>query len=82
LKLSIYQLLYEEAKPFAPTFITSIAMFDEKTRAPFLFIVQLDDGSVGIISADSDSIVPIPVNKMPLLAQRDIARSKGQQQKV
>ena len=82
LKLSVYQLLYEEAKPFAPTFITSIAMFDEKTRAPFLFIVQLDDGSVGILSADSDKILPIPMNKMPLLAQRDIARSKGQQQKV
>jgi hypothetical protein len=82
LKLSVYQLLYEEAKPFSPSFLTSIAMFDEKTRAPFLFFVQLDDGSVGIISAESDGIAPIPMNKMPLLAQRDIARSKAQQQKV
>lgn len=82
LKLSVYELLYEEDKPFAPSFLTSIAMFDEKNRAPFLFIVQLDDGSVGIVSGDSEGIVPIPMNKMPLLAQRDIARSKDKQQKV
>jgi hypothetical protein len=51
-------------------------MFDEKTRAPFLFIVQLDDESVGFLSYSADTIVPIPSNRLPLHLQRDIALAK------
>ena len=60
---------------FNPETLISILRFDEKTVAPFLFIVQMDDETVGILSASSDIITPIERNRLPVLAQRDISRA-------
>lgn len=74
LKYSIIQMIYEEDTPLNPEIFISIYKIDDKSRAPFLFFVQLDDGSVGILSSTRDIISPIAFQNLPPLLQRDILR--------
>jgi hypothetical protein len=77
LKYSVVQMMYEEDTPLNPEIFISIYKIDDKTRAPFLFFVQLDDGSVGILSSTSDMISAIPLQKLPPLLVPRALRSKN-----
>ena len=70
LKVSVYQLMYEPDSPLNPSAFISVAMYEEKTRLPFLFIVQLDDGRVGMLTMGD--MTPIPFPKLPGVIQKNV----------
>jgi len=72
LKFSIIQVAYSENTPVEPEIIISIVSVDNKTDLPFLFIVQLDNGEVGMISSSSETILPI--DKKIFLGYKNIMR--------
>jgi hypothetical protein len=72
LKFSILQVAYSENTPVDPEITISIVSVDNKTDLPFLFIVQLDNGEVGMISSSSETILPI--DKKIFLGYKNIMR--------
>lgn len=74
LKMSIYQMMYEEDNPVSYEALIVPATIEKKGYAPFLFIVQLADGSVGVLSSSSDSIQPIAWSSMPGKTQLEIMK--------
>jgi len=66
LKLSIYQMIYEPGNPVPPNPIIVKLQLNAKERpAPFLFLVQLPDERVGMITMSMNVLEPIPYDKIP-----------------
>jgi hypothetical protein len=76
LKLSIYQVVFPPGNPVAlEPLMVKVLVGPPPKKAPVLFFVQLPDGRVGTVSADSTAKTPIPFETLP-------ANVKGRLQKA
>jgi hypothetical protein len=70
--MSVYQVTYEEDNPVPPTPL--IAKFyiskDSGGKTPYIFIVKLPDGRVGVVSQDSKIFQAIPYESLPRNIQK------------
>ena len=64
LGLSVFQLIYEKNSPVKPSSLITMNRKENGEFMPVLFIVLLDNETVGIISSSSDTIQPLEYNKL------------------
>ena len=72
LSMSVYQLVYEEDNPVPPTpLIAKLYLTKNSTgKTPYIFIVKLPDGRVGLLSESSERFQPIPFESLPRNIQK------------
>jgi hypothetical protein len=79
LQMSVVQVMYEEETPMQPDLFMAIGINpdDSKIIAPFLWILQLDDGTVGILSSSPNTIEAIDIKQLPFRLQKEARKNKA-----
>jgi len=79
LQMSVVQVMYEEETPMQPDLFMAIGInpVDSKIIAPFLWILQLDDGTVGILSSSPNTIEAIDIKQLPFRLQKEARKNKA-----
>jgi hypothetical protein len=82
LQMSIYQLDYEENNVVAPEPLISKLTITPTLKAPFLCIIKLPDGQVGILSDEANEFKPISYEALPSTMRSYIDKKKTTRDKV
>jgi hypothetical protein len=79
LQRSVAQVMYEKDTPMQPEVFMAIGInpIDSKIIAPFLWIVQLEDDTVGILSSSPNYIKPIEITKLPAHLNKEARKNKA-----